>query len=102
MLEIMTDGYEELVPLKNLESAQGSPEMKQSPNVSKNSKRSQQRQKQQIQILKDQPQLAPIPDPSANDCGTTDAVSKFLEVRDLYLRIEYRRWLTEHVRWRKP
>ena len=58
--------------------------MKQSPNVSKNSKRSQQRQKQQMQIVQDQPPHAPIPDPSANDYGTTDAVIRLLEVKDLY------------------
>ena len=75
------DHYELLPRAQLLELAQGSPDMKQSPNASKSSskKGAQQRQKQ-IQA-RDQPPQTPVPDSAVNEYGTTRAVVQFLEVR---------------------
>lgn len=83
LLDLATPEHNELVPRSKLVgSAQGSPELKQSPNVSKNSKRAQQRQKQQQQQQASQDQLshAPIPDSTIGHMGTTNGVFIFLEV----------------------
>ena len=84
VLDLATSEHNELVPrIKLIQSAQGSPEMKQSPNASKNAKRSaQQRQKQQLQVPHDQPPQASIPDSMVGDYGTTGAVMRLLEVND--------------------
>ena len=83
ILDLATNEHSEFVPrAKLIQSAQGSPEMKQSPNTSKNAKRaSQQRQKQQLQVPQD-PQTS-VPDSMVNEYGTTASVSRLLEVEAL-------------------
>lgn len=81
ILDLTTSEHNEYVPrTKLIQSAQGSPEMKQSPNTSKNAKRAaQQRQKQQLQIPQE-PQT-PVPESLVGEMGTTAAVARMLEVR---------------------
>ena len=58
-----------------------SPDLKQSPTMSKTqSKRAQQQQKQQAAANKNQPPQAPIPASMVNEFGTTRAVQEFLEL----------------------
>ena len=75
--------HQELVPRSQLlQSAQSSPDVKNSPNTSKsaNKKGAQQRQKQ-LQVRDQLPQ-APVPDSMVNtDVGTTKGVLQFLEVQ---------------------
>ena len=91
ILDLATNEHSELVPrTKLIQSAEGSPELKQSPNVSKNAKRAQQRAKQQLQIPQDQSRQASIPDSMVTDWGTTTSVSGLLEVNNVMPR---RNWL---------
>lgn len=82
ILDLLPTEHNELVPRALLaQLAQGSPDTKQSPNVTKgtNKKGAQQRQKQ-IQA-REQPPRIPVPDSMVDDWGTTRAVSQILEVR---------------------
>lgn len=81
VLDWVTTEHNEYIPRAQLlQAAAESPELKQSPTMSKaTSKRAQQRQKQQL-AEKDQPPQAPIPKSIVNEWGTTPAVSQFLEV----------------------
>lgn len=84
ILDLATNEHNELVPrTKLVQSAQGSPDMKQSPNATKNAKRaSQQRQKQQLQIPQDQSPQTSVPKSLLTDLGTTADVSRVLEVEN--------------------
>lgn len=81
-LEMVTNQHNEYVSISSLrQTSAESPEIKQSPNISKNgAKRSQQRQKQLAQLGQDQSPQVPIPEPMVTENGTTVAVWEFLEV----------------------
>ena len=83
ILEMHPQEHQELVPRAQLlQSAQSSPDVKNSPSASKNAKTkgAQQRQKQ-LQVRDQLPQ-APVPESMVNtDVGTTKGVQQFLEVR---------------------
>lgn len=81
-LEMATNQHSEYVSISSLrQTSAESPEIKQSPNISKNgAKRTQQRQKQLAQSGQDQSPQVSIPEPMVTENGTTTAVWQFLEV----------------------
>lgn len=81
-LEMATNQHSEYVSISSLrQTSAESPEIKQSPSISKNGgKRTQQRQKQLAQAGQDQTPQVPIPEPMVTENGTTTAVWQFLEV----------------------
>ena len=80
LFEWTTSRHEEYVSLQDLEaSALESPDLKQSPSMSKNAKRAAQ-QKQKEQAAREQARHITIPKPSVNDMGLTPAVMECLEV----------------------
>lgn len=82
ILDLATNEHSELVPrAKLVQSAHGSPEVKQSPNTSKNAKRAaQQRQKQQLQIPHDESPQTSVPKSILTEWGSTKDVMQLLEV----------------------
>ena len=82
ILDLLPTEHNELVPLARLKQmAQGSPEIKQSPNTTKNtSKKGAQSRQKQVQAC-DQPPRTPVPESMVDSWGTTRAVSQILEVR---------------------
>ena len=82
LLEIVITEHTEYVPRQSLENTRiESPELKQSPTMSKpQSKRAQQQQKQQAAASKNHVPQAPIPKSAVNENGTTDAVWQFIEI----------------------
>ena len=81
-LDLVTTRHEEYIPREILvQTAAESPDIKQSPNISKSgSKRARGKQPQQVQ---DQPRQASIPDRMVTDYGVTGVVQQFLEVSSL-------------------
>ena len=81
-LEMATNQHSEYVSISSLRQASAeSPEIKQSPSITKNgAKRTQQRQKQVTQSGQDQSPQVTIPEPMVTENGTTTAVWQFLEV----------------------
>ncbi len=78
-LELFTSRHDEYIPREVLvQTAAESPDIKQSPNISKSgNKRARGKQPQQVQ---DQPRQAPIPDSMVTEYGVTRTVQQFLEV----------------------
>lgn len=81
-MDFVTNRHEEYISREVLvQSAAESPDIKQSPNISKSgSKRARGKQPQQVQ---DQPRQVPIPDRVVTDYGVTVAIQQFLEVSSL-------------------
>lgn len=79
-LEWVTFEHKEYVSLTELEkSVPESPELKQSPSMSKNSKKSQAKQKDQ-QLARGQGRHIPVPKPLVTEFGFPKAVQQCLEV----------------------
>ena len=78
-LDLVTTRHDEYIPREVLiQTAAESPDIKQSPNISKSgSKRARGKQPQQVQ---DQPRQVSIPDRMVTDYGVTAAIQQFLEV----------------------
>ena len=80
VLEIVATEHNEYIPRAGLvQTAAESPELKQSPNMSKAASKRQSKQKQQ-QPPQDQPPQIPIPESAVTDLGITQAIQQFLEV----------------------
>lgn len=83
ILDLVTNKHNEYIPRGSLmQTAAESPEIKQSPSISKNGgKRGiHQRQKMQAQTAQDPNRQAPPPESMVNDYGITKDVWQFLEV----------------------
>ncbi len=78
-LDLVTTRHDEYIRHDVLvQTAAESPDIKQSPNISKSgSKRARGKQPQQVQ---DQPRQVSIPDRMVTDYGVTSAIQEFLEV----------------------
>ena len=81
-MDFVTNRHEEYIPREVLvQTAAESPDIKQSPNISKSgSKRARGKQAQQVQ---DQPRQVSIPERVVTDYGVTFAIQQFLEVSNL-------------------
>ncbi|KAL9635636.1 MAG: hypothetical protein Q9164_003329 [Protoblastenia rupestris] len=84
ILDLVTEEHTEFIPRAQLVSTQiDSPELKQSPTMSKaQSKRAQQQRQKQAAAEKDHLPQTPVPKSIVNEWGATRAVWQFLELAD--------------------
>ena len=82
LLEWVTTQFSEFIPLDQLQkSIAQSPEVKQSPTMSKaTGKRAQQQRQKEQEAAKNQPPQVPLPTSLVSDVGLTPAVMQCLEV----------------------
>ena len=85
MLDLVAPDFVEYVPLSKLVGTKTSPDLKQSPTMSKTQgKRAQQQQSKQAMANKNQPPTAPIPNPTVNYNGLNTSVQLYLEFIDTF------------------
>ena len=79
VLDLVTTQHDEYIPRNGLlQTAAESPDLKQSPNISKSG--SKRARGKQAQPLPDQPPQIPIPERMVTDYGVTATIQQFLEV----------------------
>lgn len=88
LLEWSTTYFKEFIPLEQLKKSAGqSPELKQSPTISKSTgKRAQQQRQKEQEAARNQPLQVPLPKSIVSDVGLTPAVIECLEVCELFFQ----------------